>query len=271
MGYKMKPLNFIKNTSFVQSFDCDTEKFKSYLFTVMYDLIYYLVFGIILISFVRFVLPKAAFLFKAKNFVEGMQHLPFETVGVMAQEIKSSIYVFCFFAFVVLLLLLANFSLFKGLIWAKIFGKGYDYKTFLKLLLVNFAIALFFVIMFFFTAIYVKDENQTIFALLFMLPLTVHLSHTGNAVFVLMGKDKLKSSYNLGSSFSRFLRVAFAKIYLFIIPYIILLFILFIIINLVILIKFLPPKVYYFIYLLVFVCYANWGKHYLGLVVKKSM
>ena len=54
-------------------------------------------------------------------------------------------------------------------------------------------------------------KNQVTFVMVFLLPLGIHLFHLSNSVFTLCGKLK--------GLFLNFLKAAFARIYLFILPY----------------------------------------------------
>lgn len=253
----------LSNTSFVKSFQCfKKSSILNYLITIMYDLAYYLIFAFVIFTFIRYVLPKATFLFKAKTFVEGMQNLPAEQLISMAQQMENSIYFTGALTIIFLLLMLFSFSFFKGLVWSKIQNIKYTFKTFLRLCITNLILSLLFILLLFFAVYFVDASNQMLFMLLFALPLTIYLSHIGNAVSSFETKIK--------AIIVKFFKTAFARIYLFIIPYAILLFIFVILIKIMITINFLPPKIYYLLYLLLFVSYSCWAKQYLWLVIKRA-
>lgn len=255
----------LSNTSFIKSFQCfKKSSILNYLITVMYDLAYYLIFAFVIFTFIRYVLPQATFLFKAKTFVEGIQNLPAEQLISMAQQMENSIYFTGALTVVFLLLMLFSFSFFKGLIWSKIQNKRYTSKSFLKLCAANLIISLFFVGLLFIVVYLIDPSNQMLFVLLFAVPFTIYLSHLANAVVSFSAAEKVKDII------LNFLKIAFARIYLFIIPYVILLFILVVLIKIMITINFLPPKIYYLIYLLLFVCYSCWAKQYLWVVIQSA-
>lgn len=255
----------LSNNSFIKSFQCfKRNNLLSYLMTVMYDLAYYFVFALIVVGFIRYILPKATFLFKAKSFVEGMQNLPAEQLISMAQQMENSIYFTAAFAIITLLLILFSFSFFKGLIWSRIQNKKYTFKTFLSLCATNFIISLFFVGLLLIGVYVIDASNQTMFLLYFALPFTIYLSHMANAVVSFFAAETVKEII------LTFLKIAFAKIYLFIIPYAIFLAALVILIKFMISINFLPPKIYYLIYLLLFVGYSCWAKQYVWVVIRKT-
>ena len=253
----------IKNSLFIKSLDCFRKKnLPQYLFTVVYDLIYYFIFIFSLAIFIKYILPEATFLFQTNSFVEGMQNLPLEALMVMGQQIKSSLYVFGIFTALIFILLLANFSFFKGLIWAKIFNKKLDFKKVLYLSILNFCLMLLFILFFAITANYVVAKIQAWFFVLVILPAIIYITHSANALFVL---DKLKS----------FFKVTFKKIYLFILPYMIMttftLVVLFLLSQIAIYMNFIPFNVRMFINLLVFIIYFSWAKRYLGLVFNTAL
>ena len=231
----------------------------------MYDLAYYLIFAFVIFTFIRYVLPQATFLFKAKTFVEGMQNLPAEQHISMAQQMENSIYFTGALTLIFMLLMLFSFSFFKGLVWSRIQNKKYNLNSFLKLCAANLIISLFFVGLLFIAVYLIDPSNQMIFLLLFGVPFTIYLSHLANAVVSFFAAEKVKGII------LNFLKTAFARVYLFIIPYALLLLILVILIKVMITINFLPSKIYYLIYLLLFVSYSCWAKQYLWLVIRKTL
>ncbi|MBI4454008.1 hypothetical protein HY636_05175 [Candidatus Woesearchaeota archaeon] len=281
----------LSNTSFVKSFQCfKKNNILNYLITVMYDLAYYLGFAFIIFTFIRYVLPKATFLFKAKTFVEGMQNLPAEQLIPMAQQMENSIYFTGALSVVAMLLMLFSFSFFKGLVWSRIQNVTYTLKAFFSLSAANLIISLFFVGMLFIGVYLIDQSNQIKFLLWFTVPFTIYISHLANAIVgftvnsaketpAISGKRTvINPSKETGlrktgfaEALSKFFKAAFARIYLFIIPYAILLIMLVVIIKFMITINFLPPKIYYLIYLLLFVSYSCWAKQYLWLVIRNLL
>ncbi len=253
-----------KNLDFIQSFRCFSRKYIGrYIITVALDLAYYLIFLVLLTFFLRYVVPKASFLFQTKAFVEGMKDLPLETLLAMGSQIESSFYMFGILTALILIVLLVSFCFLKGVIWSKILEKKYSWKTFLRLCLANVIIVVFVFLMMMFISYFVKDANQVTVALLGLLPLTIHFSHVLNAVGVF--EDTVKGM------FKSFFRISILKIYKFILPYIMMLVVLAVLVNVLIYVQplFINLSVlYYIIYLLLFVVYSCWAKYYLALVVK---
>jgi hypothetical protein len=213
------------------------------------------------------VLPKAAFLFQTKAFVEGMKDLPMETLLAMGSQIEDSFYLFGILTALILIALLASFCFFKGMIWAKILEKKYTWKTFFRLCLANVVVGLFVFLMMMFISYFVIDANQVTVVFLFLLPLTIHFAHIINASGV--SEDSVKLM------FKRFFQCSILKIYKFILPYLLMILMLVVLINIMIIIQpfFTSSDVlqvlYYVIYLLAFVKFSCWAKYYLGLVIKK--
>lgn len=248
------------NTLFIKSFSCfKTSNITSFIFLMLFDLCFYLIFAGAIVSFIWYVIPKAYFLSHAKGFVESMQNMPMEQLAAMASYISSSIYMFIGWSLLLVLILLAGYSFFKGMIWSRTMQKTYTWRTFLRLCLFNFMSGMFLILMLFFAAYFISDANQVTFMLLVAMPLTFHFITVSNALAI---------SENIKSFWFRFLKVAFGRIYLFLIPYLILFAVLVILINIMILIQFLPAKPYFLIYLLVFVAYSCWAKNYLNLIIK---
>jgi len=224
-------------------------------------MVYYLIlFGLIILTG-RYVAPNFAFLMQAGTIVQNLQNIPFEQLGVMADQVKSNFLSFIFLAVLLLLIWLASYSFFKGMIWAKLFEKKFTYKHFLKLCMMNVIVTAVFLLLLSLTAKLIKDENQAIFSLLVIIPLGIHLFHTSNAVMLLES--------GLKQYFRKFMRVSFRKIVYFIIPFLIMAVMLLLVVIVVTYFQFLPQKVYFVVYLLFFIAYSCWAKQYIGHIVKK--
>jgi hypothetical protein len=253
----------IKDTSFIKSFQCFRKKeLPMFLYTAVFDLIFYFILILSIIIFMKYILPEAAFLFKTKSFVDGMQNMPMTSLFALGQEINNSLYTFGIFSGLILITLLSSFSFFKGLIWAKIFNEKFTSKKFLYLLVLNFSLLLFTILLFGFTSNYIVVSIQAGFFSFIVFPILVHIAHNANALLVL-GK------------LNKFFKTTFKKIYLYIIPYIIivgtamllLLFLSFIALTF----KSIPFNIRIFINMLIFIAYFNWAKRYIGLIIKKAL
>ncbi|MBT4825035.1 hypothetical protein HN695_00170 [Candidatus Woesearchaeota archaeon] len=253
---------WLMNSAFVESFSCFRKKnIKTFVQTVLFDFLYYLIFFVLLFMFKWYVWPKASFMMEAKILLEGMNNMPMAQLAAMASEINTSMYFFGFLLVSMLILQLINYTFFKGLIWTRIFKIKYDIKSFLRVALFNVIISVFFMGALYFVAWFVIGEVQLVFSLFILLPFFIHLFNTSSVAAV--------TAKSLGGAFKRFFKTAFARIYLFILPFFLILILLFVLIQIMIFIRFLPGTLYFFLYLIFFIIYMCWMKCYIGVVLRK--
>lgn len=254
-------------TRFKSTRFCNSFRFKvDFLYVLLLDLCYYLILGIALLLMFTNVIPRVNFLRNALMFIQGYQGMPTEQLLALAPVVSKSFYWTAFLLAAMFIVLLAAYSFFKGMIWARLLDKKYSMRHFLCLCCINIVVLLFVLLLFYIVSTFVSAPNQATIFLVFVLPLSLHFLHTANALLVFDSRCRVY--------FKNLFAAALKNIHKFIIPYTIMAILLLVLMAFMVKTQVFSEgriygRIYYFIYLILFVAWANWSKYYVSLVIKK--
>ncbi len=235
---------------------------KKYLYSAIFDLLYYSIL-VFLVSFYLYrVLPKLQIMQQAAPLI---QEVATATISpeIMQQisDIESAMFQFKFYSVIIIIALFLNYCFFKYLVWRFLLNKKLAAKSFGKFCVLNIIISLIFIATIFITYFVSKTNIFPVILIFIILPLTIHFINIFHPVF------NIKE--NLVKTFKTSLEKSVLKFFHFIIPYIIMLAILFIIMQIMAIPTFLPDKVYTLLYGFIIVLYITWTKVYILEILKK--
>lgn len=252
----------IANTAFISSFRAIK---KSFIHVIFLDFLYYTIFLFVGSFYALRVLP---WLFDAIEGAKILKETAFATTaeflaeGTAIQLQWSSFKLYTVSIFIILLL---NYVFFKYLIWQKILEKKALFKKEIKNLgmfvLLNAGIILSAVLIL--VACYylfVLDVFNIFF--FFVVPLTALYTVTiTHPLFV--------ESLSFQKTAQQFFVVGIKNVYQWIIPFIIMAAGVYLVMQIVPILLFLPDAVYFVWYVLCFAAYFSWSKYYIHEVIKK--
>lgn len=254
--------NVIANTALVNSFRAIK---KSFIHVIFLDFLYYTIFLFVGSFYVLRILPwlfdaiEGAKILKETAFASTAEFLA-EGTAIQLQWSSFKIYTISIF-----IILLVNYVFFKYLIWQKILEKKEPFKKEAKNLgmfaLLNAGIAL--------TAILILVACYYLFVLevfniffFFVVPLltlyTVTLAHP---LFV--------ESLSFQKTAVQFFVIGAKNCYRWIIPFIIMLLGVYLVMQIVPILLFLPDALYFVWYVLCFAAYFSWSKLYIKEIIRK--
>lgn len=260
----MKVREVIQNSAFVQSWKALDKRF---IHVVFLDFLYYSILLFAGSFWVYKVLPTFLQLTKAAELLKGAG-VEFFSVESFTGEIESLGMQWnevLLYTTLIVILLFADYCLFKYLIWLKIQEKQQKGKQLLKSLgnfaLLNSAVLLFSVIILFLSYNIFVLETFNIF-FYFIVPFTaVYTLNLLHPLFVM--------TQSLKQAVQEYVKIGIQHVHLFIIPYVIMLVGLYLVFKMVPLMLFLPVAAYFVWYVLAFAAYFTLTKYYLYEVVKK--
>lgn len=256
---------------------------KDFLKVMSYDIFYYAVFVGLIAVYISVVLPKLAFYHKAVTFVQSLQlqtTTPLEELLQQADELRQQLMLFLGLTFTVVLVLICNYSFFKGFIWSKLLGKPFTVKTFFHYLSANALFLLCAAVILYLTNAFVPESMTTQLVLVYLLFAIYFVNLYHPMLFLEKGVtfEKLKKHPHLFITFLVVIItpiatavVIFGKtvwygivyVYRLILPFVAM-FVLFMILNagLWLLKYILPYYLFLVLYLLALVIYFSWCKVY---------
>ena len=212
----MKKTNFIK-----QNYEVFTNSFKrinlKFFLILAFDILFYFIFMQIGNFFLKIIEKKAANVDLAQNLLGLNQQAATSLLG----SLKGFFFFLIFSAILFLLLMVINWSIFKGLIWSIVANKKFDFKFFRKFLLLNLVWLPSWFLLIFLFAIITKPATAPIFMVTFLV-LAFYFTNILYPSFLKENRlNKIKEAFKLG----------IRKIHHFIVPYAIIIFLFYIILN----------------------------------------
>ena len=251
----MKKQNYFKNSwnLFVKSFkDFDTRA----IFIVLYDLIFFSIIYLSFIIFSKYIQNKSLKI--NIPLTEEIMQLPQTEISQISSQLNNFLwFIFIGIVLVALIIFIAACT-FKGLIWLKITHKKFTIDFIKKFVLLNLIWTLIWIIPIIIIALVLKKDLLAPF-LVIIAPLIMHFTNILHIFFI--HTKKL-------SSIKRAFKIGIKKIYLFILPYILMLIIFLIISQSYWLYNFMPGNIPFIIAIFVLLVYFAWFRIYLYTIVK---
>jgi len=244
---KTKKTNFLQvnYNSLLNSF----KKINSNIaFMAFYDLLFYSITYFLALGSFRFLEKMAASVNLPANFLalDAMQ------ATEVLSSLKNFFYLLIFIAITLILLLILNWSLFKGLSWSLAAGKKFNFAFFKKFALLNLVWLGSIILLIFLVALGFKQSTLPVFLLAIFL-VSVYFTNILYALFAQESSFKaIKKAFILG----------FAKIHYFIFPYAAAGLILYGLSKLLSLFA-MPQKIYIEALILAFTIYTAWFRLYI--------
>jgi hypothetical protein len=253
--------NLFQNTALIQSFK---KIKKDFIHIVFLDFIYYIILLFVGSFYIYKILPSFLHLLDVEDILQRSQSTEQFTAAVDA--FTSQYIEFKVWTVVIAILLIANYALFKYLIWNKILGLQEKRKTQIKniitfaglhvIIIIKVTLAIIFSYYFF---------TIDFFNIMFFLVIPLAILYKVNLVHPLFVKHK-----NITKTYRAFMDIGVKKCYVFIVPYFIMAVGLFLLIQYILpALLFLPTAAYVVVYVLSFAAYFSWTKYYMGEVIKK--
>jgi len=244
-------MNYIKDTLIKSFKDFD----KRIIFIVLYDLIFYSVFFICFLIFGKFLQKKAVILSTLP--MEKLMELPESELNTILTQLQGFILTLVIGFLLIALIIFIAMCVFKLLIWLKTAKKEFKLAYLKKFILLNILWFLLWLIPIIIIFLFIKRELIAPLLLIIFI-LAVYFT---NILYILFTEKRdistIKNTFKLG----------FKKIYLFIIPYIIITILLLVTFQLYWLYKFTPQNIQSIITLIIILIYAAWARIYLYNVV----
>lgn len=258
---------FIFNSAFVQSFRSLDKKFVHILFL---DYLYYVILLFVGSFYWYRVLPLFLSVLESADLLQNIQTFSStEEFVTSIQAIGMQWSAFKWYSLGVGVILFFNYVFFKYLVWAKIqkkYEKHEQWKRVAKKIwlfaLVNLVVVLSLVL--FLVAswyLFVLETFNIMF--FFVVPLLfIFIMNVIHPLFVQTGTFQ--------ETFVAFFRVGIQKWYVWIIPHLFMLLGLYVVMEIVPLLLFLPDAAYFVWYVLCFAAYLCWAKYYIYAVLEKT-
>lgn len=266
-----KILNYIKNSHFAGSFRFN----RTFLMVVMYDTIF---FGILVLAgllFVSYLMPR---LISLQNIFSLLNKNTSDLSQMQADVAGFKSEMQFLFAIIVvgLFVLFVSYTFFKSIAWSRLYSQKYNYIIFFRFVVVNLILYLIFLVVAKIVS-YFSNQQVTPVVVVFFVLFYLYLVNIIYPVLTLY-KDAKKTKnrffnflLNVLAAVKNSLKLAVMRIYKFILPYLIIILIFFIFVNLFPLLWFVPTVAYYIILMVVAILYLAWIKFYIGSVVKKNL
>lgn len=253
----------ISNTAFISSFKSLDKNFMHVLFL---DYLYYLILFLVgsfywykILPLFGSVLDSAKLLQSAQTFSSSQDFL------TTVQGIGTEWSAFKWYSAVVFVVLFVNYVLFKYLVWMKIQKKQESFASFCKHIslfaLINLSVILFYILVL--IASWYLFVLET-FNILFFFVVPVLLLFTLNILHPLF---ILKHQFV--STFSSFWNFGVKRFYVWILPHLLMAFLVYFVMWFVSVFDFFPDVLYFFWYVFCFAAYFCWAKYYIYEVFKK--
>ncbi len=226
---------------------------------VILDFVYYIIFLFVGSFYVYRVLPQFLNILNASDLLTTAGYTSAEQFMKIVDTMSTDWTSFKIYTVIIALLLFFNYCIFKYLIWKKVQQREQTIKQLVKSIalfaVLNISILLFFTALTFFCYYIFVLESFNIF-LFFVLPvLMIYAVNLLHPLFV--------QTQSFKQTLKAFFEKGIKKIYVFIIPYLLMTIGLIAVMYIVPLLLFLPAAVYTVWYVLVFVMYFTWTKYYI--------
>lgn len=218
---------------------------------VFYDILFYFFSGLFIYSSFKYLEKKASVI----NLPDNILELSIQQAEFLSSNLKGLYFLIIFMAIFLILLLVLNLSLFKGLNWSLAAKKEFNFKSFKKFLLLNLAWVPFWILLLFLVFIGINPNAINLYLLTILL-IAIYLT---NILYALFTKE---NSFNI---IKKTLKIAFAKIHYFIVPYSIMIFLLYLLSK--ILTFNLQQRISFAISILILILVIAWFRLYIVEVV----
>ncbi len=252
----------IANTAFISSFRAIK---KSFIHVIFLDFLYYTIFLFVGSFYVLRILP---WLFDAIEGAKILKETVFATTAEFLAEgtaIQLQWSSFKIYTISIFIILLFNYVFFKYMIWQKILEKKELLRTMVKHMaffaLLNSFISLFAIIILVLCYyIFVLEIFNLFF--FFIVPLSI-------VYIICIIHPLFMQSKSIENAAKDFLTVGILNCYRWIIPFMVMTVGVYLVMQIVPILLFLPDAVYFVWYVLCFAGYFSWSKYYLREVIKK--
>ncbi len=234
-------------------------------FVVLIDMVFY---GII--AAVMLIIVPVYFLDRFSSFYTSLMmysQVPSEFAGDAVSGLTSEGFHLFLWIIGLFIIIVLSFSFFKGLIW-KIVTSGklskktvaeFIKKNLARFVLMEIILSLIIILLFYISYAALKTDAFSMFVLFILIPISVHVYLVFQPVLII--------NRVFWNSFRKTLGIAFGRIYLFILPYVLMAAVLAILFILISLVSNLPRTLSGILTLLLFVLFFNWSKYYLARVI----
>lgn len=228
---------------------------KKFLKLCAYDLVFYIFLFIIIMVFYKIIGAKYV---EMQQLLSISQQAPGQ-MQAYASQIKSLLYSAFFMLALLFFALLMHYSLFKGLIWAKLYDTLLTQKIFWRFSLVNLFLSGFVVLLIFLFSLFKTQYLVTVLLSLVIPFVTIY--------FVVIFHPLAIKESTLAAVFKKGFTLVFTKIHYYFVPLLLLGFVGVIInmfLNSLVFLKGIPSSI---VYLLFYVCFFTFAKLYLSKIL----
>ena len=250
---KEKLKDRVKNSVFVQSFKLN----KSFFYTLLLDIVHYIVLFLIFIIINRLMLPHLSSMQQALPMIQNINALTAEEISQQILPLNAVLVKIQFYILLLFVLFLVNWTFFKGVIWNVIRKRRlFSLNHHLKLLGFNAAYFIAFIIIFYMLFRTLRQDAFSYVILFIVIPLFIYL---GIIFYAVLEKKLFASLKKTGRIMLRPFN--------FIIPVLLILALSYILLIIVSLLSFLPAVLYIIIVLLIFLAFIAWARFYLASII----
>ena len=261
-----------KEGYFKQSYDIFLDSFKKIdlkiFFIVFFDLIFYSLMPLIAITGFGVIQNKAM----ALDFGQNLFQLGAENAEALLAGLKGFLFVLIGMLLLMFLVIIIDWSIFKGLSWGFTLKKKFSFNYFLRFFLLNLVWLGMLAVLMFLIALAFKGEPLMLLGIsfeagmasIYLLALMGIWLYFTNIIYVLFLKNEKKAV-------RKALKLGFKKIHYFILPYAVLVVILLAIFAIMSLITYLPFGIGLTIMTLMILFYLAWARFYIVGVVESAL
>ena len=261
-----------KEEYFKQSYDIFLNSFKKIdlkIFPIVFfDLVFYSLIPLIAINSLNVIQKKAMSIDLGQNLLQ----MGAENAQVLAASLKGFLFLLIGMMVLMLLVIIIDWSIFKGLSWGFTLKKKFSFNYFLRFFLLNLVWLGMLAVLMFLTALAFKGEPLMLLGIsfeagmasIYLLALMGIWLYFTNLIYVLFLKNEKKAV-------RKALKLGFKKIHYFILPYAVLVVILLAIFAIMSLITYLPFGIGLTIMTLMILFYLAWARFYIVGVVESAL
>ncbi len=245
--------HYLKNSYklFINSF----KKINIKIFFIMFfDLVFYAMATLISITTFNLIKKKAL----AVDMPQNILQLGAENIEKTMLDLRAFLFLLIGMIILMFLIIIIDWSIFKGLSWGITLKRKFNFKFFLKFFLLN----LVWWGVFIFLLIAVSNVFRQSVIPIYIIVLTLIWIYFTNIIYTLFVKEEKFKSVK------KAFKIGFTKIHYFILPYTVLILILSIIISIMNLITFLPYGAGLPIMALILLFYIAWARFYIVGVIE---
>lgn len=243
-----------KESYFKNSYNIFIDSFKKIdikiFFIVFFDLAFYALAFLISITTFRTITNKAVAIDLSQDPLQaGAEKL--------LAELSGFYFLLIAMLFLMILIIIVNWSILKGLVWGLTTKRKFNFKFFLRFFLVNLVWLGTFTILIFSIAFSFREEVLPIYMLILLL-IWAYFTNIIYTLFMKNTKKAVRKAFKLG----------FTKIHYFILPYLVLLLIFLIVYLMMYLTTFLPQGIGIAIIASMLLFYFAWARFYIVNIIE---